>query len=96
MLRVFRCLPTCHTSSLRATISMVVESKADGREARLGIASECPTVRKSSTQTYSVLKACTGSIDAARREGMNPAMQAAAASVAIAPAITRASALVIS
>ena len=45
---------------------------------------------------YSNLKACTGSMDAARRAGMIPAMNAARAMITIAPAITLKSALVIS
>jgi hypothetical protein len=45
---------------------------------------------------YSILNACTGSVEAARRAGMIPAIHAAAASIAMVPAIKLGSALVIS
>jgi hypothetical protein len=37
-------------------------------------------------QTYSILSACTGSMDAARRAGITPATQAAASSIPTATA----------
>jgi len=45
---------------------------------------------------YSCRNACTGSMEAARRAGMTPAIQAAAARIAVAPITIVGSALVIS
>ena len=48
------------------------------------------------SSNYSILKALTGFMDAARRAGISPATNAAKPRAAIAPAITLKSALVIS
>ena len=54
------------------------------------------TIGVSSHQTYSVLSACTGSVEAARRAGIIPAMPVAVANVTIAITITVGFALVTS
>jgi hypothetical protein len=47
-----------------------------------------PFIASSSCSRYSARKAFTGSVPAARRAGIKPAMQAATASASVAPAIT--------
>jgi hypothetical protein len=53
------------------------------REILIGFPSECD---KRDYKTYSVRSACIGSIEAARRAGMNPAALAHSASIKIASA----------
>ena len=59
-------------------------------------AAEGPAVPRVVVAPYSVRKACTGLIDAPRRAGIIAAIHAATPKTKIAPAMTRASARVIS